>query len=304
MALQTRTIKSKIQAVGNIKKITRAMELVSVSKMKKATEAALSTRPYANKALEILVNISRQRALKHPLFVHGNDKRNLVVIVSSNKGLCGNYNTNVFKAVKTFISRVQNKHEAEIDFITVGKRSEKIAQKMGGTIVASFIDLPEEVRLDSVSPLVRVVREEFESGKYYNVVVIYTNYISALSNEALARQVLPVKVENVINMIDESGKTIPGSHEPSSDFSNYIFEPDEEEVVDQALKSLTEIQIFQTVLESRASEHSARMMAMKNATENADRLRDDLVLSFNRARQAGITREISEISSGAEALNG
>lgn len=303
MAVQARTIKAKIHSVGNIRKITRAMELVSVSKMKKATEAALSSRPYAQRALEILVNVSRQRNLNHRLFAHGNKKRNLVVLFSSNKGLCGSYNVNIAKGAKIFLDRVHGKHETEIDFVTIGKRSEKVARKLGGNIIASFIDMPEEVHMDDILSLARLLVDEFETGKYFNIVMVYTNFISALSNEVLARQLLPVTIENVRNMTEDAGgKGQKG--EDVSDFSNYVFEPGEDEVVDRVLRDLVEVLVYQALLESRASEHSARMVAMKNATENAEELSDELTLTYNRARQATITREISEIASGAEALSG
>ncbi|MEX0935238.1 MAG: ATP synthase F1 subunit gamma [Candidatus Paceibacterota bacterium] len=303
MALQARTIKAKINSVGNIQKITRAMELVSVSKMKKATDTALSSRPYAERALEILVNVSKQRTVNHRLFSHGDVKRNLVVLFSSNKGLCGSFNVNVEKGVKTFLERVHAKREAEIRFVTVGKRSEKVARKIGGDIVGSFIDLPEKIALEDVLPLARLLVDEFETGEYHNIVLVYTNFISALSNEVLARQLLPVTVENVRNMMEDAGgKGQKG--EDVADLSNYLFEPSEDEVVDRILRDLVEVQVYQALLESRASEHSSRMIAMKNATENAEKLSRELTLSYNRARQAAITREISEIASGAEALSG
>lgn len=303
MAVQARTIKAKINSVGNIRKITRAMELVSVSKMKKATESALASRPYAERSLEILTNVSKQRNLNHRLFSHGDAKRNLVVLFSSNKGLCGSYNVNIAKGAKIFLDRVHAKYETEIDFVTVGRRSEKVARKLGGNIIASYIELPEEIHMEDALPLVRLLVDEFETGKYHNIVMVYTNFISALSNEVLARQVLPVTIENVRNMMEDAGGKGQKGEEPA-DFSNYLFEPSDDEVVDRVLRDLVEVLVYQGLLEARASEHSSRMVAMKNATENAEKLSDELTLTFNRARQATITREISEIASGAEALSG
>jgi F-type H+-transporting ATPase subunit gamma len=298
-----KVIQSKIKSVNNVKKITRAMELVSISKMKRAVDAAQATREYAARALQLLVNLSKNKYLKHPLLKHGKKDKNLFIILSSNKGLAGSFNVNIAKAASSFAGRVRAKREAHIDAVTIGKRAEKTANRLGFTIVGSFVDFKESIQVDDVFALSKLVLDEFNTGEYYNVVVIYANFISVLQNEVVVRQILPVKTENIFNMIKDAGDR-EGSKEASVEaMDQYVFEPSEEEILNHVLIRLTESQLYQALQESSASEHSSRMVAMKNATENAKRLVDSLTLSYNQARQAGITREIAEIASGAEALS-
>lgn len=300
----TKAIKSKIKSVNNIGKITKAMELVSASKMNKAVEAALATREYARRSLEILTHLSEEETLRHEYMVPGDERRNLLVPISSNKGLCGSYNINVEKAGRHFRDRVLAKREADFDFVTVGKYSESMARKMGGDIKASFVDIPEVISFDDIRSIAHVLTEEFLTGKYYNVVLIYTNYESALSQTPIARQLLPIREDILRNMLKELDDTAHNGGNGREDMALYLLEPDEEAILKEVLPRLTEVALYQALLEARASEHSARMVAMKNATENAEEMVDELTLSYNRARQAAITREISEIAAGADALSG
>lgn len=296
MSVSTKAIKSKIGSVENIKKITRAMELVSVSKMKKAVAAALSARPYAERALEILTNISRERLLDHPLLRAG-DGPTLVVVIASNKGLCGSFNVNVHKAAREYMAQCD-----EVHMVTVGTYAEKFARRTDTHTVASFIDFGERIAIEEVAGLARSVGEPFRRGEYERVVMVYTRYISALKQDVTVRQLLPVDPKNIADMIQEIESDTP--RQVTEDMSLYLFEPSIDEILDPLLSRLSEVQLYQALLESQASEHSARMFAMKNATENAEEMIDDLNLSYNRARQAKITREISEIAAGAEALSG
>lgn len=303
MALQAKAIKAKITSVKNIRKITKAMELVSVSKMKKAVDQTLGTRHFATKALEILIGLSKERALKHDLLKEGEGDKVLLVMISSNKGLCGSFNVNIAKKVNESVEKFGG--AAKHAFITIGKNSERHSRRLGTEVVGSFIDIPENPSPEDVRGLVRLVLDEYKTGRYNKVMIAYGHYVSALVNRPVVRQLLPITQEGIERMITELDEIDESVTDISaSKVSNHIFEPGEEELLDAVLPRLTEVRVYQAVLESYASEHSSRMFAMKNATENADKLADTLKLSYNRARQEGITNEISEIASGAEALNG
>lgn len=297
MAVSAKAIKSKIGSVKNVGKITKAMELVSVSKMKRSIERVENTRPYAREALAILRQISADSKRSHQLLEHGDNAKNLIVLFSSNRGLCGSYNAKVAKSTASFVNRVK-KHNANVEFVTIGRYAEATAKRLGHDIKASFVNFDQNPQLSEAQVLKETVFELFKSGEYYNVVVIYTDFISTLTSQVVARQILPVKPDNIVNLLDSKDDLDDENPKVES-----IFEPSEEEVLNYVLESLTLSQLFHAMTESSASEHSSRMVAMKNASENADKLADSLTLTYNRARQAGITQEISEIASGAEALS-
>lgn len=300
MALSSKAIQTKIRSVKNIKKITRAMELVSVSKMKKSTSRALRTRAYATLALELLTSLSKNRKLKHPLLERGGDKT-LILFIASNKGLCGSFNVALSKEIINFYKeKIGTDRNKSIDFITVGKNAERVVKRLGAKLVASFVNLKESAGIYEQRGLTQVVLEEYKKGEYNRVIIAYNHFISSISIKQEMRRLLPVSPENLQNMIEESRHN--KTDEDTKDFSlseKYIFEPSEEELLDEVLPRLTEMQIYEALLESWASEHSSRMMAMKNATDNAGSLIEELTLSFNKSRQNSITQEISEIASGA-----
>jgi len=302
MALQAKLIKAKISSVNNIRKITKAMELVSVSKMKRAVAQTLETRNYATRALEILVGLSKERAIKHTLLKEGPGEKVLLVMISSNKGLCGSFNVNNAKKVNESIEKYGGVDAH--DLVTIGKYSERHSKRIAVNVIASFIDIPENPKASDVTGIIKLIIDEFMTGKYSKVMISYTHYISALSNTPVVRQLLPVTkdgIERMITELDEIDHAVTDIGRES--VSSYLFEPNEGELLEAVLPRLTGVRIYQAMLESRASEHSSRMFAMKSATENADKLSEDLKLSFNRARQEAITNEISEIASGAEALS-
>lgn len=297
-----REIRTKIKSVKNIAKITKAMELVSVSKMQKAVDQALRTREYALRAIELLSNISHDRVLQNPLLKEGKGEKTLVVLIGSNKGLCGGYNTNIAKTLEKVIEKY-----GTVDIIAIGRHAEVVARRFGLHIVASFVDIPEEVHTEHLEGVMNVVFEDFAKDEYKEVVSVYTTYINALSQKARARQILPITeavarhvVHEVESVAERQGNTLELNEEAS--MLVYLFEPETDEVLNAILPRLVSELLYQMMLESRASEHSARMMAMKSATDNAKSLVDDLTLSYNKARQATVTREISEIAAGAEAL--
>lgn len=299
MALQAKQIKNQIQSVGNIKKITKAMEMVAATKMRRATEAAVSSREYARISYELLANLGKQKDIKHPFLNEApSGKKTLFVMFSANRGLCGSFNAANNKNVLNYYN--EHKSEQDMDFIAVGKKSQQLLKKLDGNLLASFIEFSDIASADDTWPISKMIVQEFERGSYNNVVLAYTHFKSALSSSPVIKQLLPIdsaKIEELLKDIYEEEKERPAS------MAGYKFEPSEESALDFVLKRVLEIQIYQTLLESQASEHSSRMMAMKSASENADKLSESLKLWYNRARQDQITQEISEIAGGAQALN-
>ena len=293
MSIQAKIIKKRIHSIENIGKITKAMEMVSSYKMKRAVEHALATRDYAKTALELLMNISREKMAIHPLLEQREAKKILMIVFASNKGLCGSYNSNVLKKVDNF---VESHKEAEISFITIGKKAESRIKKKYGNYVASFIDIPENPQINDIFPFAKIAINGFMDKTYDKVTVIYTDFISPVKCEAIDRKLLPVSekvLQELIERIEKQKKIIDNKK-----LSICLFEPDMKSVLDEVLPHLTEIQLYQSLLEANASEHSLRMITMKNASENASEMVDELTLSFNQARQAMITQEITEIASG------
>lgn len=291
--MQTKEIKTKIRSVGNIKKITKTMEMVSVAKMRKTSENAQASRSYAMHALELLAHISDKREQEHP-YLDGNDSNDtLLVIIGSNKGLCGGYNVNINKAVKAFLAG----NDSTVKAVTIGKQAEKIARRNSLPVVASFTDFGDQVTADESASVSKVLEEQFSNGAFGKVVVVYTRFIKAMNYEVATQPFLPVQPEQLSQFF---GATDASS---SENLALYAFEPSESDILNNVLPGLLTAVLYQTLLESAASEHSSRMVAMKGATENAGNLLDDLKLSYNKARQEAITREISEIAAGGEATS-
>jgi F-type H+-transporting ATPase subunit gamma len=296
MPIQIKTIKKRIQSVKNIGKITRAMEMVSSYKMKHAINQALATRAYIKIALELLVNINREREASHPLLEQREVKKILAIVFASNKGLCGSYNSNVFKKVDEF---VKTHSSAEIDFITIGKKVEKKIKQNYGKYIASFTDISEKPLIEEIFPCSRLAVDGFINKTYDQVNIIYTDFVSSIKYEVLARKLLPVSEKVLYELINRIGRNEDEEIIENKNLANCLFEPDANSVLDEILPHLADIQLYHSLLESNASEHSSRMITMKSASENASDVIDDLSFSFNKARQASITQEILEISSGA-----
>ncbi|MEX0932297.1 MAG: ATP synthase F1 subunit gamma, partial [Parcubacteria group bacterium] len=221
-------------------------------------------------------------------------------IISSNKGLCGAYNVNVQKTAQRYIKAHEGK---EISVIAIGKYSEKAARALKANLKASFIDIGEEPHWNDTKVVADLIQEEFVKGEYEEVVVVYTKFISALSYTPVIQQLLPMRKKIFADFQETVGSE--KSHVENvkrEQVHEYLFEPSEDELLDAVLPRLVESQLYQAVLEARASEHSARMFAMRNASDNAGTLVKDLTLSYNRVRQSAITQELSEIVAGADAL--
>jgi F-type H+-transporting ATPase subunit gamma len=301
MAIQTKIIKQKMTSIGSIRKITKTMEMVSVSKMKKAVTNSLVSREYSRYALELLVTLAKERSMSHPLLEEGVGQRELLVIIASNKGLCGGYNVNISKSVSKFIKKNEG---IEIEALTVGRQAERIAKRNKLKIIASINELGENIYLDEIEVLKKIIIDNFLLSKNYkNVSIVYTQFVKQLEYKPYIREILPVSLKTTRNIIEETEAGSVDERFDKKSMSLYLFEPSEERVLEKVIPDLLSAILLQIMLEAQASEHSSRMIAMKNATDNAGELLEELTLTYNRARQAGITQEVAEIIGGAEALN-
>lgn len=281
--MQTKTIKEKIKSVGSIKKITKTMEMVSAAKMKKAIDNAHTLRPFHEEAQQVLEDISLDSMTRHELLLHNGVEGEVVIIVSSNKGLCGSYNVNIYRKL---IESYNQEERKKLKIIAFGKYSEKLAKKLHIETVASFNH--PVLSSDDAHAVMTMVLEWYKEKKIGTVRILYTHFTSATTFTPTLLQLLPFSSE---------GK--PDNHrEP-----RYIYEPDQETVLSSIIPMMLHNIIWGAVLESYASEHSARMFAMKSATDNASEFQDELKLYYNRARQGAVTQEIAEITSGAMALS-
>lgn len=300
MAVSTKVIKQKIKSVGNIKKITKTMEMVSVSKMRKAVDKTLSSRIYALYALELLMNISKDKEIKHPFMIKGkNENTELLIIVTSNKGLCGGYHTNIFKALNSYL--IKNK-EKKIKVITVGKNAEKMCRKTSLEVFASFNNFSENSSIDQTEDLSSLLMKEYKEGSYGSAKILYTEFVKSTNYKPALKQIFPLSVESVKNLLDVDTGEMDTLGKFEGDLKNYLFEPSLTTILNNVLPGLIDSIVYQALSESFASEHSARMFAMKNAGDNAATILDSLMLSYNHARQDNITKELAEIVGGAEAL--
>lgn len=284
MPLATKAIKRRITSVKSTRKITKAMELVAASKMRRAVEAAVASRPYASHAWEMLTRMlsTTSEHASHPLLETRAEGKTLIIVVTSNRGLCGGLNSNILRRTQELIVSQPNP-----DFISVGKKGDRALSKRGSTLVASFVDIGDTPSYLSIAPIARIATEGFMNGTYNKVLMVFSEFVSAIAQKPTVRQILPLTVE------EQSAQT---SRE------EFLFEPSANAVLETMIPRLVEVQLYQGMLEAAASEHSARMVAMRNATDAAKDMLDDLVFSWNRARQAAITKEIAEISSGMTAL--
>jgi F-type H+-transporting ATPase subunit gamma len=301
MAIQTKIIKHKMASIGNIKKITRTMEMVSVSKMKRAVNKSLSSRLYARYALQLLITLAKERNITHPLLEIGIGNKTLIIIVASNKGLCGGYNVNISKIISKLIANNGNEN---FDCVTIGKQAERIANRNKINIIASLNEFGEEIELDEVEVLKNIIVNEYiNNKKYKNILVAYTQFIKQLNYQSQIIELIPISPKTTRNILEETEEGREDERFNKDSMALYLFEPTEERVLEQVIPDLLRATLLQIMQEAQASEQSSRMVAMKNATDNASELLADLSLTYNRARQAGITQEVAEIIGGAEALN-
>jgi len=294
-----REIRRRIKSVKNIAQVTRAMQAVSASKMRRAQEAVLATRPYAQCAWTLLTHLAAQRRETeemHPLLQERPVDKVAMVLLTSDRGLCGAFNTNIIRQALEYIEALP----VPVDVVAVGRKGRDIMLRRGQSLVAEFSDLPAQPTLADLTPIARIVLDGFLDGTYDTVYMAYTDFINTLRQEPVVKRLLPLtptemEKQAMAEYVEEA--TLETVEVPE-----YIYEPDPRTILDTVVPRFTELQVYQAVLESIASEHSARMVAMRNATENAEALTQDLQLTYNKARQRAITREIMDIAGGAEAL--
>jgi F-type H+-transporting ATPase subunit gamma len=288
-----REMRMRIRSVKNISQVTRALEAVSASKVRKAMAAVSATRAYASKAWQVLAHIARQpgRENLHPLLTRRAQVRQvLVLVISGDRGLAGAYNTNVIR----YVSQHFGSSGIPVRYIAVGRKGRDMLMRRRRQVIAEFSNLPAAPSFADVSAIGRMAVEEFLNGEADEVYLIFTDFINMARQETVLKKLLPLEVS------DGSGRVEAFEQKHLS--AAYIYEPNETEIMDEIVPRFTALQVYQAILESLASEHAARMVAMRNATDNAIDLVGDLQLQYNKARQQTITNDLLDIAGGAEAL--
>lgn len=281
-------IRSRITSVGSTMQITSAMKMVSAAKLKRAQDAIIQMRPYANKLTELLENLSASLdSSDGGAYAQSREIKNvLLVTVTSNRGLCGGFNAYILKKAKVLINEEYS--NANVSILSIGKKSSEYFRKNGFNVVSSHDDLFGDLTFDNVAKIAEDIMNHFVTRDYDKVVLVYNQFKNAATQIIMAENFLPVQA-------DENEGDVVG---------DYLFEPTKQEIVEQLIPKSLKTQLFKVVLDSHAAEHGARMTAMHKATDNASELRKELTLTYNKARQAAITAEILEIVGGAEALKG
>ena len=283
----------RIRSVKNISQVTRALEAVSASKVRKAIQAVTATRAYAGKAWQVLTHVAKQpgRESLHPLLTTRAEVKNtLAVIITGDRGLAGAYNTNVIR----FVSRKFDAYPQPVHFIAVGRKGRDLMIRRRKNVVADFSNLPAAPTFMDVSAIGRMVVEEFLEGRADEVYLVYTDFINMAKQETVVKKLLPLEIGGGERVEEYETKAGPAAA--------YIYEPSEREILDEIIPRFTGLQVYQAVLESQASEHAARMIAMRNATDSALELVEQLKLDYNKVRQQAITNDILDIVGGANAL--
>ncbi|MCL1124658.1 F0F1 ATP synthase subunit gamma [Shewanella surugensis] len=280
-------IKSKIASVQNTQKITSAMEMVAASKMRKAQDRMAASRPYAETMRKVIGHVAQgSLEYKHPYLEVRDAKRVGYIVVSTDRGLCGGLNVNLFKKVMTDMKNWQEQ-QVEFDFCPIGARSVLFFKSFGGNVPAQASGLGDAPKLEDLIGSVRVMLEAYNEGKLDRLYIVYNKFVNTMSQAPVIEQLLPLPKSD---------------HDERAHHWDYIYEPDPKALLDTLLVRYVESQVYQGVVENIASEQAARMVAMKSATDNAGDMINDLQLVYNKARQAAITQELSEIVSGASAV--
>ena len=287
-------IRGKIKSFENTKKITKAMEMVSVAKMRKAQERIRAARPYADKIRNLAANLSTATPeYKHPFMVKNESAKKVgFILVTSDKGLCGGLNTNVLRAVTNKLKEVEASGQKS-EAVAIGNKGLGFLNRIGAKVVSHVTHLGDKPTLEKLIGPVKVLLDAYAAGELSAVYLCFTRFINTIKQEPVIQQLLPLSAESMSAEAAQDG----GQHG-----WDYIYEPDAASVIDELLVRYTEALVFQALAENMASEHSARMVAMKAATDNAGNLISELKLIYNRTRQAAITKELSEIVAGAAAV--
>ncbi|MEH8017067.1 F0F1 ATP synthase subunit gamma [Rheinheimera muenzenbergensis] len=280
-------IKSKIGSINNTRKITSAMEKVAVSKMRKAQDRVAATRPYAEGMRKVIGNLANgSLEYRHPYLADREIKRVGYIVISTDRGLCGGLNTNEFKKVALELKSWKDKG-VDAQFAVIGNKATAFFKRFGGKVVAQQAGSGDVPRLADVLGSVKVMLNAFNEGRIDRLFLVYNKFVNTMKQEPVIDQLLPLPKADI---------------EQKAHNWDYLYEPDPKPILDMLLDRFVESQVYQGVVENSASEHAARMVAMKAATDNAGNLMDDLKLVYNKARQAAITQELSEIVAGAAAV--
>lgn len=282
-------IRGKIKSVENTKKITKAMEMVAASKMRKAQDRMRAARPYSEKVRNIAANLGQA----HPEYVHpfmavNQSKKSGLIVITTDKGLCGGMNTNVLRAVTSHLRELQSSGVA-VDTVAIGNKGFGFLNRIGSKVVAHATGLGDKPHLDKLIGPVKVLLDAYAAGEINAVYISYTKFVNTMKQESVIERLLPLSSEQMKGDNKEHGW-------------EYIYEPDAQTVIDELLLRYVESLVYQAVAENMASEQSARMVAMKAATDNAGSVIGELKLIYNKTRQAAITKELSEIVAGAAAV--
>jgi F-type H+-transporting ATPase subunit gamma len=283
-----REIRTKIKSVANTRKVTRALEMVSASKIRKAQDLMRASRPYAKAMRQVIGHLAKAHSeYKHPFLVERSEiKRVGYVVVSTDRGLCGGLNSNLFRKLLSEI-RAWNDKKIEVDIVAIGTKANAFFRRLKVNLVGSATHLGEKPKIEQLIGVVKVVLDAYSAGRIDRLTLAYNDFVNTMTQKATLDQLLP----------------LPPSDNLSTAFDwDYIYEPDAQTVLDHVLTRYVESLVYQAALENLASEHAARMVAMKSASDNATKAIDSLTLVYNKARQAAITQEISEIVSGAAAV--
>lgn len=291
-----RDIRRRIKGVKATGKITRAMEMISAVKMRKAVSAVLAIRPYAESVIQVLHQLAAVGE-DHPLLEVREVKKELYVVITSNRGLCGAFNAQIIKRVRQIL---REDTDREASFITIGKKGDAAVRRLGGDIVASFPDVLGIPTAELMRPIAKILIEAFESKRIDRVVMVYTDFKSMLSQEVKVRALLPVIEKDVQKALNEIEH---GAIKERVMNAEYVIEPSPKKVLWKMIPRLLEMELYHAVLESNASQESARMMAMRSATDAGKEMAADLTLAYNQIRQSKITQEIAELSAGMAAVS-
>ncbi len=282
-------IRTKIKSIKNTQKITKAMEMVAASKLRKTQERMEAARPYAEKIRNVISHLARaQTEYRHPFLIERPVKRAGYIVISTDRGLCGGLNTNLFRAL-TLHLREQREQGIEAEFCVIGNKALGFFRRMGGNVVSQTTHLGDSPSLNELIGPIKVMIQSFEEQRIDSLYLVYSELINTMTQRPTVQLLLPAQAEQDEEM-------------PKKELWDYIYEPDAREILDRLLERYIEARVYRGVVENIACEMAARMLAMKSASDNAGTLIDELQLVYNKARQAAITQEISEIVGGAAAV--
>ncbi|MCA9961848.1 MAG: ATP synthase F1 subunit gamma [Chloroflexota bacterium] len=291
-----RELNKRIKSIKNISQVTSALAAVSASKASRAQKQVEATRDYAGKAFEILNNLAAQPDAAHPLLtVRTTVNKVGLILISGDRGLCGAYNTNIINRVEAFMRTLT----APVEVVTVGRKGRDLMIRRGYNVVATF-ENPDTPSILDITPIAKIVTEDYLAGKVDQVFIAYTDFVNLINRRPTVKQLLPLKPLDFEGMA--MAEYVQHVDFKSASLRTYTYEPRPDVLLDVVVPRFTQLQIYQSILEALASEHSARMVAMNNATDNAAELIDVLTLERNKARQTSITSEILDIVGGAESL--